>query len=505
MREFLKRIVEYLFYLFLFLIPWQTRLILKEGALNQGYWEWGTYSLYAIDLIFVLLVILFCFDLLFHPSISNSKFLISKQIPNSKSQTQNSKSQILNYKFQILNSKLFKLLVICFLLFAFLSIFWAKNSGLAFYWLLRLLQGAILFFLIQKINFDFIKAGFVLIFAGLIQAFLSISQFINQKVFASKWLGMAAQDPAQFGVSIVETAESRLLRVYGSLPHPNILAGFLVFLIFISFILYLLLSQDEVISLRKVLGRSSGYGSADKAEGKTENQAVISSLEKSTASFRATDRASSWQRYFLLFSTSLITMTLFLTYSRAAWLSLIICIILFGLFLFKKSFVNFRIPFFEFFGLILIITLIFSIFSLRGLIVRLETKGRLEARSVNERILNFQRGLEIVKENFIFGVGVGNYTSTLAKKYPSLASWDIQPVANIYLLILAELGIIGFLLFLLIIGFTFYCLKFKIYSLYFISPLIIGLFDHWLFSLSFGIILFWLALGLLWKTFREKS
>jgi len=423
----LNKLIEYLFYLYLFLLPWQTRLIIKEGILNNGHWEWGTYSLYATDIVFILLLVLFCFNLLTNSSISNSQFLISKQIQNPKPSK--------TFKFQ--------LLVIIFLLFVFLSVFWAKDSGLAFYWALRICQGVILFFLIKKIDFSFLKAGFSLVFAGLIQVFLGLSQFINQRVFASKWLGIAAQDSSQSGVSVVETAEGRILRVYGSLPHPNVLAGFLVFVILISFILYLLVKK-------------------------------------------------SWIRYFVLFSASLMTIILFLTYSRAAWLSLIISIFFIAFFIFKKNYVNLRTSFFEFFGLILIITLIFSGLSLRDLIVRVEVRGKLENRSVNERIFNFQRSLEIIRDNFPFGVGIGNYTLALYQKYSNLSSWDAQPVASIYFLILSELGIIGLILFFLIIVFS---LKFRVYSLLLMSLLIIGFFDHWLFSLPFGILLFWLAIG----------
>ncbi|MFN3301622.1 MAG: O-antigen ligase family protein [Patescibacteria group bacterium] len=420
MKRF-DKLIELFFYFFLFLLPWQTRLIIKKGILNGGYWEWGTISLYAIDIVFFILLILNCFTR-----------------PNLK-----------NFQFSIFNFQIVKLLVICFLIFILLSCFWAKEKNLSFYWWLRICQGIILFFLVQRINFSFLKAGFSLILAGLIQSFLSFFQFINQSVFPSKWLGIAAQDPSQLGVSVVETVDGRFLRVYGSLSHPNILAGFLVFLIFISFILY-------------------------------------SSVKKS------------WQKYFFLFSASFMSFALFLTFSRAAWLSLIVSLFIFALFLFKKSFKNFRVSFFEFFGLILIVALIFSSLFLKDLIVRVEIKGKLETHSVKERILNIQKGIEIIKENLFFGVGVGNYTFALYKKYPNLSSWNYQPLPNIYLLVLAELGIIGLTLFLLILYFSLLFSVFD-YQLLIVPLLILGFFDHWLFSLYFGILLFWLVLGLVWK------
>jgi O-antigen ligase len=416
----LEKIVEYLFYLFLFLLPWQTRLIIKEGILNNGHWEWGTYSLYAVDIVFIILLVIFCL------------------------------SRLIQSKLKITDKNLkLELLIIGFLLFVFLTVFWAKDSILAFYWALRVCQGVILFFLIKEINFSFIYAGFSLILAGLIQVFFALFQFINQKVFASKWLGIAFQDPTQLGVSVVETLEGRFLRVYGSLPHPNILAGFLVFLIFLSFILYLLVKKSLI-------------------------------------------------KYFLLFSSSLITMILFLTFSRNAWLSLIITFVLVAIFILKKNSFNLSISFLKFFSLVLIVFLIFTLLFFNQVAERFKGKQRLEIRSINERILNFKIGKEIIKENFLFGVGIGNYTLALYQKYPDLKSWDYQPIANSYFLVLAELGFVGLVFFLSILYFS---LSNSINNYWFLITclLLVGLFDHWLFSLPFGIILFWSTVGLLWK------
>ncbi|MBI4215201.1 MAG: hypothetical protein HY602_00560, partial [Parcubacteria group bacterium] len=57
--RFFTYILEYGVYLFVFLLPWQARLILREGSLNGGYWEYGTVSLYAVDLLFLALLIVF--------------------------------------------------------------------------------------------------------------------------------------------------------------------------------------------------------------------------------------------------------------------------------------------------------------------------------------------------------------------------------------------------------------------------------------------------------------
>jgi O-antigen ligase len=90
-------------------------------------------------------------------------------------------------------------------------------------------------------------------------------------------------------------------------------------------------------------------------------------------------------------------------------------------------------------------------------------------------------------------------------KRVNLESWAYQPAHNIYLLIAAELGwpaLLAFLVFLFsTIKTSWSGLKndaLKSYWLFVIGYLlIIGLFDHFLWDLQQGQILFWLTLGIL--------
>src|SRR5438128_1783500 len=58
----LKFTIYYLILIFLFLLPWQTRLIFDPQFLNGGFWEYGSGSLYATELIAWLIIILFAID-----------------------------------------------------------------------------------------------------------------------------------------------------------------------------------------------------------------------------------------------------------------------------------------------------------------------------------------------------------------------------------------------------------------------------------------------------------
>ena len=58
MKNTLQKIIEYGFYLFLFILPWQTRWIIVPGEINEGYFEYGTYSLYGSDILLIILLFL---------------------------------------------------------------------------------------------------------------------------------------------------------------------------------------------------------------------------------------------------------------------------------------------------------------------------------------------------------------------------------------------------------------------------------------------------------------
>lgn len=136
----------------------------------------------------------------------------------------------------------------------------------------------------------------------------------------------------------------------------------------------------------------------------------------------------------LTFISSIIC--LFLTFSRAAWLSLVLALFLIGV-LFDKKYI---------FISLLISVFIFGADALLGIdranIVKLSDDSSLSYRLELWRI-----SLKVIKDNFITGIGFGTffkYTglySDIVKKY-------IEHCHNIYLQIFMETGIIGFSIFI---------------------------------------------------------
>ena len=464
--KILKSIIEFFLYLYIFLLPWQARIIWFQGRINEGPWEYGTMSFYFSEFIlFILLLSSFVFIILTQEKEKGSKF-----------------------NFFSLNLYLFAIIVL-----SFVSTFWAYNQSLAFYNFIKLLEGMGLLAILLKVPLRYKRVALSFVFSAFFQASLAFWQFLNQSVWGNKWLGMSSQYPYQGGVSVIEDYFGRWLRAYGTLPHPNILGGFL------SIALLLLLGLFFVSRERR--------------------ERIL----------------------YLLFFPPLVS-GLFVTFSRGSWLGFILALFYLSYLIFWKG-QNQRLKTIlgNFILIGLTIGALFSIFFKEQLFTRLQGRAPLEVRSEEERMIYFFQAKEIIKSNFLNkrywyrGEGIGNYTLAIYKKIDSrLPSWRYQPVHNLFILIWAELGIIGFFIFLIFfynifrkirkgrwvsqIEFIISLGKIKTQEIVLFSQkfdqwfiisssilLFIGfvsLFDHYFWTLYFGVILFWLSLGLWLRNFK---
>lgn len=102
--------------------------------------------------------------------------------------------------------------------------------------------------------------------------------------------------------------------------------------------------------------------------------------------------------------------------------------------------------------------------------------------TISSRLSGVSFSLDIIKNNYLFGTGLGSYLTGLEKVLngSQITYENLQPVHNIYLLIISELGLLGFSLLLAFI------LKSKIstkQSLILSVVLLTGLFDHYWLTL----------------------
>ena len=220
MKKFLEHNFKYLFYIFLFVLPWQTRLFLYQGQLKNEYSEFLSVSLYGSDIILVLLLV----AALIIVALDFKKFVKTD-------------SKISALWWALAGLDLVFLISACV----------ANNHVTAFYHYILFLAGVALFFIIsQAKNFHLerIKTFYVLLSSLFLQALLGIYQFLTQSTFAYKYLGLAQHLPYGLaGESVLENSTGRWLRAYGGFDHPNIFGAMMAMAILLS--IYLLLHHSQ--------------------------------------------------------------------------------------------------------------------------------------------------------------------------------------------------------------------------------------------------------------------
>jgi|FLOH01.1.fsa_nt_gi O-antigen ligase len=448
----LIKIVEYLFYLFIFALPLQTRLIYQTGELNGGFWEYGTKALYGTEILLSVIFIL----------------IISRVIISIKGQ---------KIEWQIRSLDYF---VLGFIVFVLLSTFWSIDCSQTLYYLGLFIEGIALFYLASRLGFKFRLLSYSFVFSGLVQSILAIQQFLTQMVYGNKWLGIASQNATDLGVSTIEGA-GRFMRAYGSLSHPNMLGGWLV--ICIIFLLGLLFQYQKRF-----------YHAPWKVSKALIGQAI-----------------------FLFSSLAIMTYGLVLSFSRSAWIGLIVAIVFIWIVLFKRRQPDLLKFYLRLNLIILLVIVLFSMVYGQLLINRVSVESRLEVQSIDQRLQGYGQAFSIFKAHSLLGVGLGNYTAAFYEVDDTRPAWEYQPVHNLDLLTMSELGIIGELI-LVGIFISILLIIFKqwhagvaadpeglwpgggenrlVLLAAALALIVITIFDHYLWSLYFGILLFWLILGL---------
>ncbi|MBP9694859.1 MAG: O-antigen ligase family protein [Candidatus Magasanikbacteria bacterium] len=359
-----------------------------------------------------------------------------------------------------------------FIAYTFCSIIWSSNRLLAWQHAIWFMESFLLFFMLiaQSKPYSLRLITYSFIAGSVIQSILGIWQFLSQSTFASNLLGLSLHRATDAGASIISTIlDGRWLRAYGSFAHPNILGGYLVIAIIITDIIFHRNAQTKSYRLSTI-----GY--------------QFISLLQLTA--------------------------LFFTFSRSAWIAAAIWMVGSSIKYhvacttkYLLSFIIYRL------SLIIILTTIFSPL----VFTRFSSSTTNEARSLNERTVGYNESLQIIKQYPFLGVGSGNYTAELNKQNPNLPGYIYQPVHNVPLLFLAELGIVGLILLSLTIWFLISYIRSSLLSqkttltaqsvpyIGLISLLPLITFDHYLFSSYSGLLLTGIFLSFLTKISSPSS
>lgn len=289
----------------------------------------------------------------------------------------------------------------------------------------------------------FIKYSLIIIFLCLLtQGIIGMIQFYSGSSLGISFLGESILQKGVMGVSFTELAGSLYLRAYGSFPHPNIFAGYLLLIFMFGYWLYL--NKSYFKSFKSNLFSIKTYS-------------LITMLISS---------------FFVIFTMSRVTILLFLF----SW-----C-----LFLLSQSKIKFPLkPKTMNMTIIpaLLVERFASLFSSGGF----SFKDRMELVKVS---------IEIIKNNLWFGVGHGQFVAAMEGMVVTTKGGFslLQPVHNVFLLFIAEHGVIvgGIVLVLLVWWFVNRVMKkqFSTFSLLCIFCfLVIGSFDHYFLTLPQGLVI----------------
>ena len=464
-------LTQSLFFVLLIFIPIGTKFLVYQ--FTPGFHEYETAFVYLSDIFLLGFLAFYLFHNL-HPK-SSSK----SQFPNPNFQI-NSKSKLSKFTTPITNHKL---LITIFLFFAGLSIFFAFGKGLAFYSLARLLIMVIMTFAVAEFVRRaglFKKVLALLAILAVAQSVIGFLQFERQANLGLQILGESPISGSAPGVSKVLVHGAKLIRAYGTFPHPNIFGAFLTLGLVSLFYLY------------------------------------VKSLESGgeRPNFKEFFRAFVIKRLAFLIAIFLVAVGLTLTFSRSSWIGAIIATAMFLLLVFLQDIKsrafdqpgNFWLPrSIRFFGAMLAVA-VFLLAALGWVAVPRAQVSPTE-RSIALRLDYNRLGLAIVAQR-PFGVGIGNqvlyaYEHGLYQEFGMKKASDWQPVHNLYLLIASEIGVLGllsFLIFIVLLSSRLFKLALKLETavvlILLVTVLVLGFFDHYFWTLEQGRLMLWLVIGM---------
>lgn len=385
-----------------FLLPWQTRFLIRTPMAQNVVWDFGVVSIFLSQ---ALLALYLCFEF-----------------------WQNRKA-VVSFVREIKNSLRKKIAISLIVLFLAEQLFFSLDRLLTLQWIIGALLLVGLGIILHHKKDARIPFAAAFIISVVLQALLAAMQLFVSSTFASTILGMSAHKAAESGTAVIEYASQRFMRAYGGQSHPNIFGGITL----IGLMLF-----NWLLKYKKTLG-----------------------IRKNIIQF-----------------VILVSAALFFSFSRAAWLALFLWIA--TLIYDRKKLRESQITMMRWIvGTFAILLIIFAPL----VITRTNGGSKLEQRSISERTAGVGQWGRVIKSHGLFGTGLGSYTAALSDS----AGDRRVPVHTVPLLAFAEIGLLGAIL--LITSAMLFRVRVVWKTEYVILAPIL-LFDHYLFSLWAGQILF---------------
>ncbi len=419
----IPKFANLLFTFAMFLLPWQTQWVLGNAGIAGEPSSYGVFGVYVVEAMIV------------------ASFLLRGRVraaPEIRSVTQP---------------------LYLFLAVAFFSLALSAWSQVGWFLMMHVVSAAALFLLLidERTN---LKRALVAFLAGLvIPVAIGWFQVVTGGSPDSTFLGMAGKQAQVSGVAVVQIGAERMLRAYGTFPHPNIFGGY------IAIGMLILAWLTRFVSSR-------------------------------------------WQLVLAALASVILIAALVITFSRAAWIAFILAMLV-GVVVARRErrLIPKRIIPVVVFGFVGLFTALFVFHA--AVFARFDPSVRIEAISLEERTSQYQTFGRVFLSSPFFGVGPNAYTFALASQNPGFPIWVYQPIHNVFLLVLSELGMFGFVLFVFWIfritsvvlavirtsnGTLALCLGVVLF--------VVALLDHYLWSLWSGLALSVLSFGVMVRLVR---
>ncbi len=430
------------------LLPWQTVYLLHVPVIDGVVWQGGVRSLYAIELLIWVTTIVFA-------------YWYAKRA-----------HRYLDQRTWSLTPDRFSLGLIALALGYLLVLSpWALVPALALQHTTRIMAAVIFGLMIMLGPLQ--KADVLKIFtaSAIVPALLGLWQFFSQSSLSTTLLGLSLYQSELPGAAVIVSERiGRVLRAYGSFPHPNIFGGY-----------------------------------------------MACALITAVGSIESLAKRDQLRRNILLAVIALISMALIASMSRAAWITALFGAVGISMLIraatkrWKQSH-GMRTAAA---AMIALGSVIFMIMLFLPVITtRLAGSTTHEVRSYQERISAVADAQTITTLWPEIGVGAGNYTASLIYLFPHRAAWDYFPVHSVPLLLLAEVGYIGMLFIMMaVIFWLVFLASHSVHTrrrtgigmaaaLLTILPLLI--FDHYLYTTTSGLLLLGLYSGITSRLFLQK-
>lgn len=476
------------FYAFLIFFPFSIRKILLFYPIAGQFNEYTAISIYLSDIFLLAALALWLISIL--------KNIISDL-------------SIVNL-FQVSRGTFYLTTPLILLtLWSLASILWSVKPTIATFRSAKVFEFSLLFFFLAAnphcFTWNTRRNSLVIVIAlGLINSIIGVFQFILQHSIGLDWLWESQISPNFPGVAKVLFDGSQFIRIYGLFPHPNILGGFLLISILSTMFL-----RNSIISRSRELR-----------------------CFQSICSTWNTYRKNNFYSIIFGFILGIQILAGFLTFSKSAILALIFSLLYYSLWLrVSRETLWALIRRWRWVIALLGIIVIFALFSAKF------DYNTFFLKSWWERLLLLWVAKNMIVGNFLTGVGMGQFVPEMQSYVSqSLSSWQFQPVHNVFLIILSELGLVGISLSIWFLSrlvrnrhpskgsglfcFTWNKQKCEIYNrvkkeivsrgtnskmrdtyplfmAFLIGFLVITLFDHYLWDIQQGQFMLWLVFGLL--------